>query len=167
MSKFYIVDFVFGEMKKEVKRDFRWRTLLLFVGIMILGWFIFQMFFGYVDCRSRACFDEKLEACDRARFVAGNDMIFEYSIEGRSGRNCEVVVELLQGELNNADSRKLERQKMTCMLPLGVVMDPESDIGFCHGELKEGLQDLIIRNLHTYLVQNLGKLNLEMAGISS
>ena len=90
------------------------------------------------------------------------EMIFEYSIEGRARDKCEVVVELLQGELNNADSEKLEHQKMICMLPLNVVMDPESDIGACHGELKEGLQDLIIRNLHTYLVQNLGKLNLEM-----
>ena len=65
----------------------------------------------------------------------------------------------------NQDSIKLESQKMTCMLPKGIVMIPESDIGNCHGMLKEGLQDLVIRKLHTYLVQNLGKLNLEMLGL--
>ena len=31
--------------------------------------------------------------------------------------------------------------------------------------LKEGLQDLVISKLHTYLVQNLGKLNLELVDI--
>ena len=67
--------------------------------------------------------------------------------------------------MNNADSISLEGQSMTCMLPLGVVMAPESDIGICHGLLKEGLQDLVIRKLHTYLVQNLGRLNLEVAGL--
>mgnify|MGYP001355738711 CR=1 FL=1 len=92
-------------------------------------------------------------------------MIFRYDIKGKDGDYCEVDVELLQGELNNADSLKLEGQSMTCMLLLGVIVAPESDIGLCHGELKEGLQDLVIRKLHTYLVQNLGRLNLEVAGL--
>ena len=42
------------------------------------------------------------------------------------------------------------------------IMNPESDIGSCHGPLKEGLQDLIIQKLHSYLVQNLGRINLEV-----
>jgi len=92
-------------------------------------------------------------------------MIFEYNIRGETKGACEVEVELLQGELNNVDSLKLEGQSMTCMLPLGAVVAPESDISICHGLLKEGLQDLVIRKLHTYLVQNLGRLNLEMAGL--
>ena len=149
-------------VKKKVERDFRWRTLVVLIGIVVLAWFVFQVFFGYEDCKTKACFNDNLKGCNRATFVNGEEMIFEYSIEGRARDKCEVVVELLQGELNNADSEKLEHQKMICMLPLNVVMDPESDIGACHGEVKEGLQDLIIRNLHTYLVQNLGKLNLEM-----
>jgi hypothetical protein len=72
---------------------------------------------------------------------------------------------LLQGELNNQDSVKLEGNKMECKLPRGVVMIPESDIGNCHGLLKEGLQDLVIQKLHTYLVQNLGRINLELVDI--
>ena len=92
-------------------------------------------------------------------------MIFEYTIKGVERDECEVVVQLLQGELSNQDSIKLEMQKMTCMLPKGVVMIPESDIGNCHGLLKEGLQDLVIKKLHTYLVQNLGQINLEIVDI--
>ena len=99
------------------------------------------------------------------KFIGGTDMIFEYAIKGASDGECEVELELLVGELNNQDSIKLERQKMTCMLPKNVVMIPESNIGNCHGLLKEGLQDLIIKKLHVYLVQNLGQINLEMIGL--
>ena len=144
---------------------FNWRKVVgvvVFVALLGVGWLAF---FSYDSCRDQACFDSNLRGCDRAEFVSGDDMIFKYMILGKEDGACEVEVELLQGELNNADSQKLERQKMTCMLPLGAVVVPESDISVCHGLLKEGLQDLIIRKLHTYLVQNLGRLNLEMFGV--
>lgn len=92
-------------------------------------------------------------------------MIFGYTVKGSSGSECEVSVQLLQGELSSWDSTKLEMQKMTCMLPKGVVVIPENDISRCHGILKEGLQDLVIKKLHTYLVQNLGQLNLEVLDV--
>lgn len=168
LSKFYIVYFVLSEMKKEVKSGgsgwSKWIVFVVLIGLVLLGW---NFFFSYDDCRDSACFNEKLADCDRARFIGGDEMIFEYVIKGKSGGNCEVVVTLLQGELNNAESIKLENQAMTCSLPLGAVVAPESDINVCHGMLKEGLQDLIIKKLHTYLVQNLGRLNLEFIDINS
>jgi len=97
--------------------------------------------------------------------VGGNEMIFEYNIKGRVDDRCEVNVRLLQGELNNRDSVKLEGLTMDCFLPADVVMLPESNIGNCHGILKEGLQDAIIKKLHGYLVQNLGRLNLELTDL--
>ena len=103
--------------------------------------------------------------CNKVKFIGGTDMIFEYAIKGSSNGHCEVGVLLLQGELNNQDSIKLEGLEMSCFLPKGVVMIPESDIGRCHGLLKEGLQDLVIERLHTYLVQNLGQINLEVLDV--
>lgn len=123
------------------------------------------MFFGYAECESWDCFNSKLEDCSKVKFIGGDDMIFEYVIKGASGGECEVSVQLLQGELNNQDSIKLEMNKMSCYLPEGVVVIPESNIGKCTGLLKEGLQDLVIKKLHTYLVQNLGTLNLEMLDV--
>lgn len=137
-------------------------TLLVIIGFL---WSIWYLFFSYEKCADKICFEENLKDCSKAKFVSGDSMIFNYIIRGDSGDDCEVDVKLLQGELNNADSAKLEGQTMTCMLPLGAVVVPESDISVCHGLLKEGLQDLVIRKLHTYLVQNLGRLNLEMADI--
>ncbi len=153
-------------MEGEVEGDgFGWRKF--FVGVVLIGfiWSVWFLFFSYENCSNDTCFEENLKECDKAKFISGDDMIFEYVIKGKSGDECEVDVMLLQGELNNADSGKLEGQSMTCMLPLGAMVAPESDMGDCHGLLKEGLQDLVIRKLHTYLVQNLGRLNLEMSEI--
>lgn len=153
-------------MKREERHGgFGWRKLLSLIVLLGFLWTIWFLFFSHDRCYDKNCFERNLKDCDKAWFVSGDEMIFEYNIRGETKGACEVEVELLQGELNNVDSLKLEGQSMTCMLPLGAVVAPESDISICHGLLKEGLQDLVIRKLHTYLVQNLGRLNLEMAGL--
>jgi len=152
-------------MKKGKIGGFGWNKLFALLVLVGFLWSIWFLFFSYDRCTNDVCFERNLKGCYGATFISGDDMIFEYEIKGKTKGECEVEVTLLQGELNNADSKKLEGQSMTCLLPLGAVVAPESDIGVCHGLLKEGLQDLVIRKLHTYLVQNLGKLNLEMAGL--
>jgi hypothetical protein len=139
-----------------------WKWFISLIILAVIVWGVWFIYFSYATCETWDCFNGKLARCEKARFIGGDEMIFEYIIKGTSGETCEVSVQLLQGELNNQDSMKLEKQKMTCYLPSGVVMIPESDIGKCTGLLKEGLQDLVIKKLHTYLVQNLGKLNLEI-----
>lgn len=134
-------------------------AFLLVGGILYAGWYFF---FAYVDCGDRDCFDSNLAECIRSKYVGGTEMVYEYIILGSSKDSCEVQVTLLQGELNNAESKALEGRQMICEIPEGVVMNPESDIGVCTGELKEGLQHLIIQKLHAYLVQNLGRINLEV-----
>jgi len=155
-------------MKEVVEvRRFDWASwVFLATAVLIIAavWFVF---FGYDECSNKTCFDTALRGCDRVKFVSGNGMIFEYTIKGKSGGFCEVDVMLLQGELDSVDSKKLEGREMICLLPIGIVVSPEEDIGNCHGLLKEGLQDLVIRKLHSYLVQNLGRLNLEVAELPS
>lgn len=136
-----------------------WVSLLVVLIILYLGWFFFM---GYVECDDRQCFNTNLAPCIRTKYTGGTDMIYEYIIIGETDNRCEVQVKLVQGELNNRDSLKLEGRMMICSLPFGVVMNPESNMGDCHGPLKEGLQDLIIQKLHAYLVQNLGRINLEI-----
>ncbi|RZB30301.1 MAG: hypothetical protein SRB1_02581 [Desulfobacteraceae bacterium Eth-SRB1] len=151
--------------KEEQEKHFGWKWFVILgvLAILILG--IWVMFFSYAKCETWSCFNNHLENCDRVKFVGGTSMIFEYVVKGISDGECEVDVQLLQGELNNKELAELEMRKMTCMLPEGVVMIPESDIGNCHGMLKEGLQDLVIEKLHSYLVQNLGRINLEVLGV--
>ena len=144
--------------------DKKWIIIIAAV-VLCIGVGLLFILLGYSECDDWDCFNDKLSSCSRTRFIGGSKMIFEYTIKGSKGDECEVGVQLLQGELNNQDSVKLEMQKMTCMLPKGVVMIPESDIGNCHGILKEGLQDLVIQKLHTYLVQNLGRINLDLIDV--
>ncbi|MBT3398287.1 hypothetical protein HOA55_05495 [archaeon] len=150
-------------MAKEVKSHlFNWKWFILLIAVAVVIWLVWFFFFGFDSCESWECFNDHLEECSKARFIGGSRMIFDYTIYGDSGDSCEVGVELLQGELDNQDSIKMEGHKMKCNLPLGVVMIPESNIGACHGLLKEGLQDLIIEQMHTYIVQNLGRINLDL-----
>ncbi|NPE26457.1 hypothetical protein HNV12_00445 [Methanococcoides sp. SA1] len=156
-------------LKKKVssEKSFDWTHWLFLATIILVAVVAWFWFFGYETCGDKECFDESLKNCDRAKFVGGEDMIFEYFIKGKSGETCEVGVKLLQGELDLEASERLEGQEMNCFVPLGVVVAPESDIGSCHGGLKEGLQELVIEKLHSYLVQNLGKLNFEVSGVPS
>ena len=86
-------------------------------------------------------------------------MTFEYKILLKDGDDCVVKVKLLRGDLSNQDSLALQSKSMKCNLPFGFVVAPEDDISKCHGLLKEGLQDLIIKKMHTYIVQNLEEIN--------
>ena len=153
------------EKKKSHNRLNR-RCLILLIVFAITIWAIWKIFFSYTICDNWNCFNSNLRDCTRAKFIGeSNGIVFEYIIRGDSNNLCEVNVELLQGKLNNQDSIKLENQEMICRLPRGVVTTPENDIGNCHGLLKEGLQDLIIEKLYTYLVQNLGRINLGVLDI--
>lgn len=134
----------------------------MFFLLALFFYFIWFFFLSYKECDNWDCFNSRLEDCKRTKFIGGTNLIFEYTIFGKEKENCKVGIELLQGEINNKDSEKLVGQEMDCYLPYGVVMIPESKILNCHGELKEGLQDLIITKLHTYIVQNIGKVNLEI-----
>jgi len=153
------------EKERAEPRLFSWKWFIVLIVLAVIVYVVWFMFFSYGSCDTWDCFNTKLEGCSKVSFIGGSKMIFEYTIYGDSGDECEVGVELLQGELNNQDSIKLEGHRMRCMLPEGVIMIPESDIGKCSGLLKEGLQDLVIKKLHTYLVQNLGKINLEVLDV--
>jgi len=149
----------------EGRKFFGWKWLIVLVVFAVIIYVVWFFFFSYASCDTWDCFNSRLERCDRVKFIGGDDMTFEYSINGKSGEDCNVGVELLQGELSNQDSIALEGKSMVCSLPNGVIMIPESNIGYCHGLLKEGLQDLIIKELHSTLVQNLGRLNLEVLDV--
>lgn len=143
------------------------RLLLVPIGLVVVGVFVWLLFFLRMPCDDWDCFNDALKNCKRVSFIGGTDMVFQYKINGIRDDRCEVGAKLLQGELNNQDSLKLEGQEMKCSLPKGVVMIPESDISNCHGLLKEGLQDLVIKELYSYLVQNIGKINLELVDANS
>ncbi len=133
--------------------------------IILVICFIFIMFLFYIilsyhqRCNSWECFNENLAKCKKTIFAGGTDIIFGYVINGRNSEICEVSVTLLEGQLNNQDTKTLKGKEMICSMEYGVVMLPESDLSNCRGELKEKLQEQVINDLYSYIIQNLGQLN--------
>lgn len=138
-----------------------WKFSIIAGAILVLVIILLVIFYSH-GCENQTCFEDYLKSCRKASYISIGKMTFEYSILGESKGICNVNVKLLQGDLNNQDSLKLEKKEMVCSLPLGVVAAPEADMSKCSGPLKEGLQDLIIGKLYAYIVQNFGKINAEL-----
>ena len=152
-------------MKKEVFRDeeaYAKKKKIIIISIISIIILIFGLLIilnHYQRCTDWNCFDENLAKCKKTKFAGGSDIIYGYIIEGKNNGSCEVSVTLLEGKLTNQDTSKLKNKEMTCYLEYGIVSLPESDLSKCHGELKESLQEEVISELYTYIVQNLGQLN--------
>ncbi|MDO8516858.1 MAG: hypothetical protein Q7S33_01925 [Nanoarchaeota archaeon] len=130
------------------------------IGLLIVAW-IWASFFYYTPCIDDGCFNENLGNCHNAKYTKYSNMTLLYTIQGKQNNNCLVSVKLIEGDLSNQDSLALENKEMLCEIPYGMIIAPEANIDNCHGLLKEGLQDLILSRLHSYIVQNLGKINSE------
>ena len=83
--------------------------------------------------------------------------------------NASIIMSLLQGAhvLPSLDRLakegelgidRLEGYEMSCFYDRGQGVYPEDDLSKCHGRLKEELQGIIINKLHTYVIENLGKI---------
>lgn len=137
--------------------------LFILIGVVIVSILLILILINnYERCNSWDCFNYNLENCKKTKFAGGREMIFGYTINGKNKDTCEIEVVLLQGELTNQETSKLKDFSMTCNIPLGSIILPESDLTNCHGILKENLQEQTIIKLHNYISQNLGQINAEM-----
>lgn len=143
------------------------KSLISVLIALVLVYLIWFLFFSYSPCNDLDCFNDRLSKCQRTIFVGGEKNVFEYKIKGPSKEFCEVDVFLVKGELSFSQARTLEGLEMTCFLLGGVVVRPESDLRSCSGPLKEEIQYLMIEKLHTYISDNLGRINLEIVDIPS
>lgn len=127
------------------------------IALIVVGYF---MFFYSVKCKDSECFSEKLVACSRASFVLDNpETVFEYSIIGEKEGRCAVNVKLLQVKKGGAELAILEDKEMLCFTELGALVIPEANIKYCHGLLKEAIQEITIERMHTQIFNNLEQLN--------
>ena len=144
---------------KKGKNKLVLRIILVVAILVILGVLIWMNFFHAKKCESQECFDFALRDCKRAQFVKQGDISMKYLILGKNGDECKVYMMVLGVNIAEVDEARLVGKSMFCLVPLGVVIEPESQIDNCHGLLKEELQDMIIENLHRQIVQNLGEIN--------
>jgi hypothetical protein len=157
------MDLKAGDKKKIV--EFLLVFLIIVVFLLLVYFVVYEDIFLIFtrDCPDEDCFKQNLVKCRRAQHVSDKqEAAWMYTIKGREEGRCEVEVELLSIKEGEIDLRSAEGKKMTCYLPLDAVTVPGEDLSLCTGILKEELQDLIIKRMHSYILENLGQINEEL-----
>jgi len=135
--------------------------------LLILIASVYFLFFFRQKCTTQDCFLEGLWKCKRIDFMSEDlSIVWSYSIKGLSGEVCKVDVKALEVKTGEQELKQLEGQTMECLIPKGFILMPETKIEYCHGLLKESIQDQIIEKMHLYIVQNIGEINRSTMGIT-
>ena len=131
--------------------------ILIIILIAIIASYL--TFFRPKACSDIDCFNSAMVDCKKVSYTdESKEAFWKYVIKGRKKDDCEVEVKLLQLKEGTVDLIDLENKEMICELPLGTVGNPKNYLNRCHGLLKEEMQEVIIKNLHKYIVENLGEL---------
>ncbi len=139
------------------------RAILIVIILIVTVAAIYFTFFYSKKCEDMACFNSALSKCRRVKFLNdAEDAAWLYKIKGKRGEECKVQVELLKLKEGSTDLLILEGKNMECFLPFSSVVSPQENLARCKGELKEGMQEIIIKRLHNYIIDNLGEISEEL-----
>ena len=136
---------------------------ILFFVLLVSCLLTYYFFFYERACLDKECFQKALVECKKAKWK--NDMAdatWLYTIKGPYKGKCEIEVKLLLAKEGKSDITEAEGKKMSCFLPLSIIENPEQDLNKCNGELKEELQGLMIKRMHSYILENLGEIGEEL-----
>lgn len=135
----------------------------LIIAVIVVGLIaVYFSFFFYRSCKDEECFNKNLLSCSKTKFLKNTEeIIWHYTIKGRQGSDCLVNVKIISVKQGKPSLSSLEGKDMDCYLSLNSIIVPESDITKCHGLLKEALQEEIIQNMHSYILENLGQIKEE------
>jgi len=134
----------------------------ILMSLVLIAIIYFTFFFSY-KCDDASCFIAHQEKCVKTKFINDvEDVKWLYYIKGKEDGKCEIDVNVLQVKQGAIDKKILEEKSMNCLLPLGSIASPESDLLKCHGVLKEEMQNLIIQKLHSYIIESVGEITEEL-----
>jgi hypothetical protein len=139
--------------------------LILFAALIVFS--IYFLVYYEKPCGSSQCFVDAMASCKRVYWLREDSQgSWIYTIRGNTqGSACKVDVELLSVKKGLIDVEDLERKEMTCFVAKGQTEFPEKDLSKCSGQLKEGIQDLIIQRMHKYLLENVGEIKKEFKNV--
>jgi transketolase len=141
------------------KRD--WIVILLIIFLLAIS--IILGFFFKQECKSKDCFIQNMVDCKKSYFnYEQQNMTWGYDIRGSSNSDCIIDATVSEVRLNVEVAQKIEGKKMRCTIPKNIAGSfmPEAKLQYCHGILKEELQDLIIEKMHLYIMQNIGQISI-------
>ncbi|MGV8131082.1 MAG: hypothetical protein ACP5N7_03195 [Candidatus Pacearchaeota archaeon] len=142
----------------------RYQREVIALMILIVGAVALYATFTPVRCNDFACFEAHMAKCRPATYIndVEKEASWKYGIMGTSNKKCDVEVTLLIAKESNLDLRLYEGDTMICSHPIGISGYPEKNLAACNGELKEGLQSIVIEKLYKYIVTNLGDIREEL-----
>lgn len=134
--------------------------ILVVIALVFVALAVQSTFFHAPRCQTFECYESFMKQCKPAQYLNdGEEATWRYKILGMQSGACVVEVTLLQPKAGDLGIDKLSGYSMECGFPKGVVSYPEKDLGSCHGRLKEEMQEIIIKRLHTYIVENIGEID--------
>ncbi|MEK6918435.1 MAG: hypothetical protein AABW73_00160 [Nanoarchaeota archaeon] len=143
-----------------------WSIVAFFVMTVIVLGLIFLKGTYTKICDDDECFSNSLASCTSTEYTkVSTDATWYYHVQGLEGDKCNVYVKLSQLRKGSIEIVKLEGKDMNCYLPYTVVESPQKNLELCHGLLKEEIQALLIQKMHSYLLENLGKINQEFTSV--
>ncbi len=146
------------EKRRRVKIFFISAGIVIFLGLIALA--IYMTFFSFKECENFSCFQESMKTCRRAGYINDEpEASWGYKIIGGGQQDCSVVIKLVEAKIGGLEIDKLRGLEMECRYRRGFEGYPDKEIENCHGRLKEELQGIVIKKLHTYLIENLGKVD--------
>ncbi|MBI2452286.1 hypothetical protein HYV50_04400 [Candidatus Pacearchaeota archaeon] len=129
------------------------------LALIFIALAIWSSFFYRETCETFECFQEAMKKCSSVNYInEETEATWKYEILGEDGRECRVEVILLQPKVGELEIERLTGLGMECTFPKGIAIYPEKNLDRCHGRLKEELQTILIKKMHTYIVENLGKI---------
>ena len=137
--------------------------------ILVLSLVVFSLYFLFFyakPCDNEACFVNAMVNCKRVSLVREDSQAsWIYTVRGSKNNLCNVEVKLLKIKQGTMDSEDLQGKKMSCLVQKASSQFPEKDISKCTGVLKEELQNIIIKRMHNYLLENVGEIRQEFEGL--
>lgn len=124
-------------------------------------------FFGYTkSCDTEECFLKAINSCAPVKYDnIVNNNIYVYTIQRSFSNDCKLNVKLERAsEGTDFDTRyKLEGKSMTCFIPIKdfLIIDfkeVNNFLKYCSGQLKEGIYEIIIKNMYSIIISNIGEI---------
>lgn len=148
------------------ERGYGKTVLWAIAGVIIFLIVLLVMFYLLLyteKCLDSDCFNKNLVKCRRASWINdAKEATWLYTIKGKSEGSCEVEVKLNIIKEGKSDIAEAEGKTMACHIPLNTMTTPGKDLEQCTGQLKEDLQELIIKRMHSYILENLGEISEEL-----
>lgn len=139
-----------------MKRKY-WVLIISVVVVLIFG----AVFIYKKNCEDEECFNEALYKCSPAKFYGyRNNNLYYYKISRSLLRDCILRVKVQRMAIGTEPDliRLLERKSMKCNIPkdMKLTLDKmENLLTYCHGELKEGLYQLMLERLYALVVRDM------------